>query len=48
MRSGLSPIHAIHMGIVNKSFDVFEKEIIGDAVGTRVPSTWTRADIFEG
>ncbi len=48
MRSGLSPIHAIHMGIVNKSFDVFEKEIIGDTVGTRVPSTWTRADIFEG
>lgn len=48
MRSGLSPIHTIHMGIVNKSFDVFEKEIIGDAVGTRVPSTWTRADIFEG
>lgn len=48
MRSGLSPIHAIHMGIVNKSFDVFEKEIIGDAVGTRVSSTWTRADIFEG
>ena len=31
MRSGLSPIHAIHMGIVNKSFDVFETEIIGDA-----------------
>ncbi len=48
MRSGLSTIHAIHMGIVNKSFDVFEKEIIGDTVGTRVPSTWTRADIFEG
>ena len=29
-RSGLSPIDAIQMGIINKSFDVFEKEIIED------------------
>ena len=27
-RSGLSPIDAIQMGIINKSFDVFEKEIV--------------------
>ena len=25
-KSGLSPIDAIQMGIINKSFDVFEKE----------------------
>ena len=48
MRAGLSPVHAIHMGVVNKSFDIFEKEIIEDVVLTRIPSTWTRADIFEG
>lgn len=48
MRSGLSPVHAIHMGIVNKSFDIFEKEIIEDVVLTRIPSAWTRKDIFEG
>lgn len=48
MRSGLSPLHAIHMGIVNKSFDIFEKEIIEDVALTRIPSTWTKADIFEG
>lgn len=48
MRAGLSPVHAIHMGVVNKSFDIFEKEIIEDVVLTRIPSTWMRADIFEG
>ncbi len=47
MRSGLSPIQAIHMGIVNKSFDVFEKEIIEDVAATRVPSSWTKRDIWE-
>ena len=35
MRSGLSPLQAIQMGIVNKSFDVFEKEMIEDAVLTQ-------------
>ena len=48
IRAGLAPIHAIRMGITNKSFDVFEKEIIEDVVLTRIPSTWTRADIFNG
>lgn len=38
-RSGLSPIDAIQMGIINKSFDVFEKEIIEDVVSTRIPSS---------
>ena len=47
MRSGLTPFRAIQMGIVNKSFDVFEKEIIEDAVLTRIPESWTREDIFE-
>lgn len=47
MRSGISPIQAIRMGIVNKSFDVFEKEIIEDAAATRIPSSWSRSDIWE-
>lgn len=38
-RSGLSPIDAIQMGIINKSFDVFEKEIVEDVVSTRIPSS---------
>lgn len=48
IRSNLAPIHAIRMGIVNKSFDIFEKEIIEDVIATRIPSAWTKAEIFEG
>lgn len=45
-RSGLPPIQAVQMGIINKSFDGFEKEIIEDVVSTRIPSSWTRKDIW--
>lgn len=48
IRTGLLPADAIRMGIVNKSFDIFEKEIIEDVAMTRIPASWTRADIFEG
>lgn len=48
IRSNLSPLSAIRMGIVNKSFDVFEKEILEDVIATRIPVSWTRAEIFEG
>ena len=46
MRSGLAPARAVRMGITNKSFDAFEKEIIEDTVITRIPENWTAADIF--
>ena len=42
----MSPFDALQMGIVNKSFDVFEKEIIEDVITTRIPSSWTKKDIF--
>jgi MoxR-like ATPase len=45
--AGLSPWQAVQMGIVNKTFDVFEKEIVEDAVRTRIPSEWTREDVYE-
>lgn len=45
-RSGLPPIQAVKMGIINKSFDMFEKEIVEDVVSTRIPSSWTRKDIW--
>ena len=44
----MPPLSAIRMGIVNKSFDVFEKEMLEDVIATRIPSSWTRAEIFEG
>lgn len=47
IRTGLSPRAAIRMGIINKSFDIFEKEIVEDIVMTRIPEEWTSRQIFE-
>lgn len=46
IRAGLSPEKAIRMGMVNKCFDVFEKEIIEDIVETRIPEGWSASEIF--
>ena len=46
VRCGLKPRTAVTMGITNKSFDVFEKEIVGDIVMTRIPEDWTSEQIF--
>ena len=45
--TGLSPRKAVQMGVVNKTFDVFEKEIVEDVVSTRIPEEWTREDVYE-
>ena len=42
VRGGLTPLEAIDMGITNKTFDTFERELIGDLVMTRIPGTWDR------
>ena len=47
VRTGLSPWEAVRMGIVNKTFDIFEKEIVADVVNTRIPEEWTREDVYE-
>lgn len=41
MKAGLSPRKALDMGIINKCFDVFEKEIVQDLVETRIPDDWS-------
>ncbi|HIV24833.1 MAG TPA: MoxR family ATPase [Candidatus Scatomonas pullistercoris] len=46
VRQGLSPVLAMQMGIINKCFDIFEKEIVRDVVSTRIPDDWTREDVF--
>ena len=46
MRHGLSPYLAVQIGIVNKCFDLFEKEIVRDVVRTRIPEEWTPQDVF--
>ncbi|MCI5649978.1 MAG: AAA family ATPase [Fusicatenibacter sp.] len=43
---GLAPYPAIRMGIINKCFDLFEKEIVQDVTRTRIPEEWTPEDIF--
>ena len=34
------------MGVVNKTFDIFEKEIVDDVVRTRIPEEWTKEDVY--
>lgn len=46
IRAGLSPMAALRMGIVNKSFDVFEREIIEDILETRIPEGWGSSEVF--
>lgn len=38
MQIGLNPYDAILMGIANKSFDEFEREIVIDTIKTKIPS----------
>ncbi|MCD7819070.1 MAG: MoxR family ATPase [Lachnospiraceae bacterium] len=46
VRAGLSPRLAVRMGIVNKSFDLFERELVEDIVMTRIPESWTPGNLF--
>lgn len=46
IKRGLNPSHAIKMGITSKSFDIYEKEIVGDIIKTRIPNKWNSDDIF--
>lgn len=46
IQTGLRPTAAVNMGITNKSFDIFEREIVEDIVMTRIPEDWTREDVF--
>mgnify|MGYP003290625178 FL=1 len=46
IQTGLRPTLAVNMGITNKSFDIFEREIVEDIVLTRIPEDWTRNDVF--
>ena len=47
VRQGLSPAAAVRMGVINKCFDTFEKEIVEDVVMTRIPEEWKTEDVFE-
>ncbi|MDO5424497.1 MAG: MoxR family ATPase [Eubacteriales bacterium] len=46
IRGGLKPNLAVTMGITNKCFDTFEREMIEDIVMTRIPDSWVSGDVF--
>ena len=46
VRIGLRPWQAVQMGITNKAFDIFEREIVSDMVMTRIPEEWTKEHVF--
>ena len=46
IQTGLRPTSAVNMGITNKSFDIFEREIVEDIVMTRIPEDWIKSDVF--
>ncbi|MCI8994535.1 MAG: MoxR family ATPase [Lachnospiraceae bacterium] len=46
IRGGLKPRLAVEMGLTNKCFDGFERELIEDMVMTRIPESWTPEDVF--
>ncbi|QSX07520.1 MoxR family ATPase [Alkalibacter rhizosphaerae] len=48
IRRGLQPKLAVGMGVTGKTFDEYEKEIVGDVIRTRIPESWTSEDVFPG
>ena len=46
VRGGLRPRLAVSMGLTNKCFDSFERELIEDMVMTRIPESWGTEDVF--
>ncbi len=46
IQTGLRPLQAVRMGVTNKTFDIFEKEIVDDVVVTRIPESWTRENVY--
>nr|WP_308857253.1 AAA family ATPase [uncultured Oscillibacter sp.] len=47
MQTGLEGNRALELGLVNKSFDDFEKQLVTDVIRTRLPETLTPEDVFD-
>jgi len=47
MARGLNAGSALHMGIVNKSFDPFERKLVEDVIYARIPRALGAKDLFE-
>ena len=47
IQNGLSAGRALELGITNKSFDDFERQLVADIISARIPAGLTGKDIFE-
>lgn len=48
MRAGLEGNRALRMGLINKSFDGFERQLVTDVIQARFPEEIGCGDVFEG
>lgn len=46
VRNGLGVYKALELGIINKSFDDFERQLVADLIAARMPRTLSARDIF--
>ncbi len=46
VQGGLAPFAALRMGIVNKTFDPFEREVTEDVLMTRISPQWSSKELF--
>ena len=47
VEKGLSLGQALELGLVNKSFDAFERQLVGDLIAARLSGALTAAELFE-
>ena len=46
MEKGISSGQALELGIINKAFDPFERQLVADAVWSRIPRDADRGRLF--
>ena len=46
IQAGLDGTRALQLGLVNKSFDDFERQLVMDVIRTRLPDGLTAKDVF--
>ena len=47
VQNGLNLGQALELGIINKSFDDFERQLVADIIAAKVSGKLTAADVFE-
>ena len=46
VEKGITSGDALRLGVINKAFDPFERQLVADAVWSRIPQDATRAQLF--